>query len=239
MDKKLLHVYAVGVGGLKAQNAEMQKCKFKTSEFVTAEYASMFEHLKRLTGWTKDLPAHQVQGLSAAAEAAGAAPRAMSGLGAGGRHAGNSDRDLRRAVRRTKLFGLEPSAVLIPVRNRRGHGHKLVRWPVLLPHEFFAALHDAGRMDVFTGTDNGAVAAFWSGVKEERWCRVHPAHADPTALPWTIPVRIHGDEGTGHKKQPTMIISWGSAVAHGESQLTRLLFTVVPARAYVTQKKST
>ena len=170
---------------------------------------------------------------AAGAEPGVVAPSALARLGGTGRHRGNVDRDLARMMRRASPFGLQPVEVLIPIRRRAHQGYIMKPWPVLLPHEFLAALHKSGHMDALLGPP-GSIPMFWEGVAQEEWCRRHPVHNEP--LETAIPVRLHGDEGQGNKKAPVMIISWGSALVHGPSMQTRLLFTVMPAKAYVRRR---
>ena len=132
------------------------------------------------------------------------------------------------------LFKLEPFWVRIPIKMRRHHGFAMKPWPVLLPHEFFHALHTNSRMEVLLGPSGvDGIAAFWLGVQNEPWFQQHPAQAERQRLPFTCPVRIHGDEGSTQKRAQLMIINWVSALVHGPSLKTRLLFTVVPASLYV------
>lgn len=69
-------------------------------------------------------------------------------------------------------------------------------------------------------------AQWWRQAAHEPWGRMHPARSSSR----TVPLFMHGDEGTGHKKKPVMVLSVGSPLSQGHSLDTRFPNLVMPGK---------
>lgn len=167
------------------------------------------------------------------ASAAGCLPLAR--LGTRGKWFANVERDFQRllALSQSGILQLKPTLIPVPVRQPRGHGVTTVMWPVFAPHQTFAALFDQKCEHFLLGKrPDQTLVEFWKGAAGDPVFADHPSRAQPELLSKTIPIRCHGDEGQGQKKSPLMILSWGSAVVHGDPLATRVLITVIPSKVY-------
>ena len=74
--------------------------------------------------------------------------------------------------------------------------------------------------------------SFWARYREVD--PNHPAYRDhESSLATCIPVLLHGDEGTGHRRKPVMQLSFGPVLAIGGGALERLfLLTTCPGKLY-------
>lgn len=145
-----------------------------------------------------------MQHYAAAAEASAARPlTAISRIGRAGFRAQNALRDLVRQCQRASCLNIKPAFVKVPIKERRCRDIREVNFPVIAPHELFAALHRVGKLqEVLVGTGGVPPERFWQEASTELWAAEHPAFPRvPRQAAFTIPIRIHGDEGTGHKKK--------------------------------------
>ena len=101
-------------------------------------------------------------------------------------------------VRRSTSVHLEPYLVNIPIKNRVGQPVNC-QWPCLAPHEYFAALAISGKLPELCGGYN--VAELWQAARAEAWYDGPPVSTDPDRLPYSLPIRLHGDEAQGHNKK--------------------------------------
>lgn len=139
------------------------------------------------------------------------------------------ERDLHRMVRTSSDLQLSTFWLTLPVRTK--HGTRNVSWPVLAPHEHFAALGMAGRLEFLTGAGAaGGPSEFWRMAARESWAASHPVYQDVARLPYSVPIRIYGDEGTGLKKKSVLVLNWQSTLFHGCSLDSRHLVTVLPRK---------
>ena len=77
-------------------------------------------------------------------------------------------------------------------------------------------------------------AEWWRKVVTEAWGKHHPAQADPSC---TIPLFMHGDEGSGHKKKAVMILSIVSPLSKGTALDTRFPCVIMPAKLMCAQTR--
>jgi len=156
----------------------------------------------------------------------------FASLGAQGRAASSSERDLHRWLR--DAFGLQvrPTIVKLPVANPSGPGTIEIDQPVIMPVDLAGAMWDAGttlfhkRMVGKLGL--AGIAEFWKHAMRMEWAEQHPHTQDPGKLPTAIPIWIHGDVARVYNSQKLLIISWMSALVTGCSWSSRYLFTVLP-----------
>ena len=140
-------------------------------------------------------------------------------------------------------FGLEAD---IPI-SYRNIGLKKPH-PVLRLKDLVATLNKAGKLHhLFAGNNGKSLENFWAQYR-----LLHPGHDVFTRhsqhLSSCLPMMMHLDEGTTHKKKSLMILSaqivcgQGSrrAPGHnflGSTYLSRFLFSVLLGRTYARQKK--
>lgn len=144
-----------------------------------------------------------------------------------------NERAYARLVRRSAFLHLDFTYIQVPIRRHKGGFVERVAWPVFLPHEFFGALVDAGLARLLQSQPHDALV-FWQNAKHEPWARDHPVYQLPESQ-WQdiIPIRLHGDEGTGAKKRPVMVLSWQSVLIHAPAWLSRFLVCVIPSKFFV------
>ncbi len=133
-------------------------------------------------------------------DASSASLRALAGLGGSGRYPGNMQRDLVRILGEPSL----PKPFMAPIhmkiqKPRRGEsGVQQVRFPFLLPHEYFAHLYQNQRevfTDPFLGGDSTRPSSFWTGALARRDPRLRH-HWMVTMPDWqqkALPISFHGD----------------------------------------------
>jgi hypothetical protein len=178
------------------------------------------------------------QRLAAAASAsAGRSLSAISSIAAGGKFQGKALRDLRRKCQAASLLDLRPTYVSLPVRKRKTRQAEIVQYPALAPHEYWAALHKVGLLESVLVGDGMRPDVFWQGVQSEEWFQRHPDLKVHERLPFTIPIRVHGDEGTGQKKKGILVMQWQGCLRHASTLESKFLITTMPTRLYVKQNK--
>ena len=96
-----------------------------------------------------------------------------------------------RWQKREQKVQLDPYYVEVDVADVYTQGSKTEQFPVYLPHELFAAVHQSGCSEQVFGTKPGE---FWACVRGSEWARVHPVFENESMLKWTYPVRMHGDD---------------------------------------------
>ena len=138
-------------------------------------------------------------------------------------------------VKTASTLGLAITWVEVPIKQRRSRAIKRVRYPVIAPHEMFAAAWRCQHPMFQVSTEQ--VLEFWDVVGPEEWSKAHPVRAKSREdLGKAVPVMLHGDEGTGHKKRGLFVLQWGP-VLHAVNTTnvldSRLLITVVPSRLFV------
>ena len=102
--------------------------------------------------------------------------KSLANLGARGKWPGNCSRDLERLISR-KGINLEPYFVKVPFRENGSLGVRILPVAVLLPHEVFAFLWEAGLGERHFFGDDGRMSAvtFWQKSQGEEWLEQHPA----------------------------------------------------------------
>jgi hypothetical protein len=174
-----------------------------------------------------------VQEVAAAVQQSTGHGTLLARLGAHGKHNQNAQRDLYRMVKTAARMGLEISWIRVPVKQRRSRAVQHVRYPIIAPHEMLSAAwrcqHPMFRVS------REEVLQFWDMVAPEEWSAVHPVRAKSREdLSKALPIMLHGDEGTGHKKRGLFILQWGPVLGGGTNVLdSRLLITVIPSRLCV------
>eukprot|EP00969_Alexandrium_andersonii_P094627 4180751-Alexandrium_andersonii.AAC.1 len=137
--------------------------------------------------------AQHIQQGAAAAELDGLSCAGLQGLGSGGRQSQNSNRDLKRLVRRMGLANIEPYSVSVPVRRRDNVGVDVIerkhlkgpggvegcngsKVPVVLPFDVLGYLSDTCSEAEFEkrvlGPGGSAGVAEWWQHAGEQDCRV-------------------------------------------------------------------
>lgn len=157
----------------------------------------------------------------------------------GGKHGKNAARDLMRWMKRESPIAVDPYWVETVVWDPYSLGETPMNIPVYLPHELINAVYDYGAFDhLFRGESPSDVGHFWESVQRAPWFHRHPACQTPDLLPWTIPVRFHGDDAAFKSLQNTKLLIFS---LHGElcrlpSVQSRLLCWVIKDRMVVPGK---
>jgi hypothetical protein len=154
----------------------------------------------------------------------------LAHIGQSGAHPSNAERDLHRQVRAVSKLRPVWWHVQVPVKVKRG-AVKTLWWPICLPHVMFRALYEANMLHKLT-PPGMTCAEFWNHCATEPWFTAHPAVAR-APLGSTVPIRLHGDEGQGHRKKPVLVMNWSSCLCHGDSWDTRFLICVIPRAACI------
>ena len=146
----------------------------------------------------RSVPTHGQRYAAAAVADGGETPgnKALARLGTGGKHKGNSRRDLHRHARREYALLQRISAYTVSCnfRTKDGIGQCVRPVSLLLPHEFFATLFDLGLFFDTFGSDEDRVA-YWNSLAEPWWTPSHPAYTKVMACPAkAVPLRTHGDD---------------------------------------------
>ena len=145
----------------------------------------------------RSVPTHGQRYVVAAVADGGETPgnKALARLGTGGKHKGNSRRDLHRHARRAYALLQRISAYTVSCnfRTKDGIGQCVRLVSLLLPHEFFATLFDLGLFFDTFGSDEDRVE-YWNSLAEPWWTPSHPAYTKVMACPAkAAPLRTHGD----------------------------------------------
>lgn len=118
---------------------------------------------------------------------------------------------------------------------RMGQRRCFVRkpWPVLAPHEYFAAMCKLGKEALLTGPE-GLLQSWWLSVAHEGWAPANPAFMQQEQFPLskTVPVRLHGDEGSSHGKRSCAVLTW-MTLAHSHVPDSKHLITLFPSHKAV------
>ena len=151
--------------------------------------------------------------------------------GTSGKHASNTLRDL---LRKCGPNLLEPDFVSITVKSIHDHGTLTTAWPVLHPHEVFAAvsnqLPDAAFNKIFLGPDGEVgLEDFWERNRDKPWVVNHPGfnEAGPPPTNRCVPMYVHADAGQHIKRDKILCISYGSCMTIMHTLLGLLLFTIM------------
>jgi hypothetical protein len=161
----------------------------------------------------------------------------LSALGASGAHPQNAERDFHRAMHADLPLKMPIVGVPVPLRGKRRGSVVHRKWPCIAPHEFFSRLWSLNLFHNVTPPGAPSCGMFWAGQDGEEWKESHPATQRGGDMTFVVPVRIHGDEGSGFRKRPTYIIQWQSALHHGASMDSRFLIAVIPTCVCVTRNR--
>jgi hypothetical protein len=139
------------------------------------------------------------------------------------------------------LFALLKStgfAVDVPIHEAKELGEKC-KHPYIAPSELLEALEHKAVAFSLTGTNSlrecqRLLVDFWV-----RFGTLYPNHqayklAKERGFIRSIPLLLHGDEGTTHKKQSVMVLSYGGALGRGTRKARR---TISKAKAHITKSK--
>ncbi len=107
--------------------------------------------------------------------------------------------------------------------------------PIYLPHEVFAAAHEAGCFPQVFGETFGK---FWDVVRDSTWGQDHPAFEREPLLKWTVPMRMHGDDAVmkSLQNQKLVIVSFHSEMSRRSTLQSRLLCFAVRDKYLVPEK---
>ena len=75
---------------------------------------------------------------------------------------------------------------------------------------------------------------WWESAAKEPWCTTHPALQAPQK---TIPLMLHGDEGTGVKKKPVLVLSVGTPLTTGDSFMTKFPCCLIAGKLMCAETK--
>ena len=142
-----------------------------------------------------------------------------------------------------KEFGLQADVPISHVNIGLKQPH-----PVLRLRDVLQTFSKAGKMEhIFLGNGPAQLKEFWC-----KWKQLHPeddvfSTHDSSRLPSCVPMMLHLDEGTSHKRKGIMVLSVqivcgkGSkkSTGHnflGSTYLSRMLFSVLLARTYSRKK---
>ena len=166
------------------------------------------------------LSAKTLQAIAAASSRA--APRApiesLAALGNGGRHGGNTHRDLDRRLRLGSCDVAQVCYAELPMvqNDREDEEPVTVNYPFILPHEFLADMFQRHRQEFDHFVCNEALSGFWDEVSStDPRLASHGVRRVRDDRNRAIPLRLHGDGvpiGRG-KKRSLDTISFSSLVA--------------------------
>jgi len=93
------------------------------------------------------------------------------------------------------------------VRADLGAGETLIQYPIVPVHEYFAYVSNSPMFGeaCFAPEGQVCVSHFWQHVATQPWSIRHPATADQSRLPWTVPAGMFGDDARLYK-QDKMIV---------------------------------
>ena len=154
----------------------------------------------------------------------------------GGASLTNASRDLLRSERNKSHLHLDPYYVDVDVWDPYTLGETSRKIPIFLPHELLATVYESGAGDaVFGITDPKAIDTFWHSVRSSTWGKEHPAFELPQLLPWTIPIRVHGDDAVMKSLVNTklIIVSLHAELCRLPSIKSRLLSFVLKDKQMV------
>ena len=147
------------------------------------------------------------------------------------RSAQNTERDLHVWLRNLHGRDLEPYVACLPLWN--GDSVSDVEVPLLLPHQWLAALHfssPANFQASLVGSDGmEGTPQFWGWMMEQPWAAQHPAYRAPEDLWQHIPFCIHCDGGEAYSNYELEIWSLSSLLVHGlESWDWKFVLCAIP-----------
>lgn len=178
--------------------------------------------------WAKgDLSSTEVQELAAVAgqDSCERLPK-FRRLGAGGKHRGNANRDLARAL--GKPTGApEFHYAHIPVAGPNGLP-SVVPHPFLLPHELFSQLyhHRPNTFHQCVGGDTRERRELWTGLEATPVVQNHPS-LRAGQLDNTVPIGLHGDAGAFSHHDSLFTLTWNSLLGQGTTRELRFVVTCV------------
>ena len=140
-----------------------------------------------------------------------------------------------RWQKREQKVQLDPYYVEVDVADVYTQGSKTEQFPVYLPHELFAAVHQSGCSEQVFGTKP---EEFWDCVRGSEWARMHPVFENESMLKWTYPVRMHGDDAAmkSLQNQKLVIVSFHSALSTLSSLKSRLLSFAIRDKLLIASK---
>ena len=179
---------------------------------------------------TGDLSSSDVQQFAAAAEESGAAGLGQfQRIGGGGRHPGNAQRDLMRALGKPR-GSPEFYTSVIPVALANGQA-SVSHHPFVLPHALFSSLY-AARVETFQKCvqgDRQERQELWDTLSQHPVVQNHPVLRSGE-LKHVIPVGLHGDAGAFSNNDSLYVITWNSLVGQGTTREQRFIITVIRKR---------
>ena len=146
------------------------------------------------------IPAHVLQQIGAAAVLVAPRPQmnCLAELGSYGRYRNKIAEQLRRRLRLSCNDLPEPFVLKLPMWSPTANPpqQKEHDFPILLPHEFMAAMYPkypVAFMNYVRGEED-AIPNFWASIKADdpRMFR-HPVAEQPEFETNAIPLRLHGD----------------------------------------------
>ncbi len=157
------------------------------------------------------------------------AVESLASLGAGGKWAGNSERDLWRRFPEANAMVHYLKVPMKRVASR--NGTHWADWPFICPHDVLIQLENTGYYTEAVGSDT-ANDVFWRAWAEDPLlCPSHRMrHTDDLNV---LPLYIHSDEvqvrtGSGGN-EAHRVWSWSAATTRGNSDDTKMLITQYPS----------
>ena len=156
----------------------------------------------------------------------------MASFGNYGQHKQNIQRDLYRHAKKVLGRVLEP--YWIKIRGYTDDQTEVqVDWPVLLPHEWFAALHGAGdkqwKLSMLGPDGEESLARFWSTVRGAPWLADHPVYGlDSARQAKMVPFFMFGDDAAVFEHEKMCVMFAGSVMSDADSWDSRFLYSIMP-----------
>ncbi len=182
-----------------------------------------------------EISASQMQEIAAAAKADGASCQLLAiiaGIGSGGRHTQNCERDLQCHLAPTPLTS-SWDTFRLPFKCQ--FHVKTLETSILYPHQFFAALHE-NHQGIFVqrmcGGDGTCPTRFWAAMEKHPRMQFHPELQDKRIAGMTIPISFHGDgvpvAGIGKSWSKSVdVFSWSSCLSSGSTATKTFLIFLV------------
>ena len=175
------------------------------------------------------LSATNVQELAHAAVLSGAKAEdlvSLSSLGSYGQQPGNCHRDLVRKYCKD-LWSPDPYSVVVPMKfvNPETGAVDMAEGSIdmFLPHQWLAALDDAGLLDTLWSTR--MLAEFW---KTQKYSSKLQANPDCEGM---IPLMLHADGGAFAKRDSLMVMSMRCILSSASVADSMLLLAAIPKKA--------
>ena len=172
----------------------------------------------------------ETQKLAARAVAGGASCDnigVLAGLGSGGDHMQNVERDLHTRCRGIPQYNID---TVVAEDGKL----KPACVPIILPHEFVYTCwrHDEsdfhGRFLPSEGPEE--LLKCWHNMRQHQWFSDHPAHEHvqlDAEASQCIPIRVHGDDAPLHQGSSMLVTQMSSAMSKLGSWKSRCLISVV------------